>query len=530
MAFDSITEDAVLENLHDAIWRIENLYTVVTKEGRVEPFSPTPAQAQFLREMHGTDIILKARQLGFSTLIEIILLDSCMFHNNISAGIITITEADGIKLLKEKIRDVYERLPQTLKDLAPIKKGSDSATLLGFTNGSTITVGISLRGGTYQLLHVSELGKISARFPARAEEIKTGAFNTIADGQHAFIESTAEGEDGLFFEMCEVSIGYEEMGLDPDLGEFKIHFFPWFMDDTYRLKTKRPLEKKTLTYFKELSRKLGLVFDRDQMSWYQRKWAQQGKHMTREFPSTPEEAFAGSIDGAIFPEEIDRVYEQQRIGRYPFDASLGQVFAFWDIGVNDLMVIWLAQQEGPGSWRFFDCISGRHRGFPYYARILKEKAHEQNFVWGAMVLPHDGGNKDASVDQTRAHTLENLMGCDVIVVPRTPSLYADINLVRPFIDASFFDISSQDSEEMGLPQGAGAGFKMLKSYKWKWSESHQSFTKVPDHDTPPSHYSDAYRTAAAADRLGILDELLYGGTYEDEHGYGDDNMESQGGY
>src|SRR3990167_512995 len=60
----------------------EKLMRVVGKDGRVVPFVLRPAQADLYPKLTGWDIILKARQLGFSTLIEAdYLLDAIMIPN-----------------------------------------------------------------------------------------------------------------------------------------------------------------------------------------------------------------------------------------------------------------------------------------------------------------------------------------------------------------------------------------------------------------------------------------------------------------
>ena len=64
---------------------------------------------------------------------------------------------------------------------------------------------MSLRSGTLQYLHVSEYGKICAKFPDKAREVRTGALNTVDKNGIVFIESTAEGQDGHFFELCQAA-------------------------------------------------------------------------------------------------------------------------------------------------------------------------------------------------------------------------------------------------------------------------------------------------------------------------------------
>ena len=63
-----------------------------------------------------------------------------------------------------------------------------------------------MSGQTLQYLHVSEMAKISAKYPEKAREIVTGSLNTLAPGQYVFIESTDEGREGYFYELCKRAI------------------------------------------------------------------------------------------------------------------------------------------------------------------------------------------------------------------------------------------------------------------------------------------------------------------------------------
>jgi hypothetical protein len=57
--------------------RVSNLYWITDETGREVKFEPNPAQLQFLDDVHALNIILKARQLGFTTLCCLIYLDAC---------------------------------------------------------------------------------------------------------------------------------------------------------------------------------------------------------------------------------------------------------------------------------------------------------------------------------------------------------------------------------------------------------------------------------------------------------------------
>jgi hypothetical protein len=68
-----------------------------------------------------------------------------------------------------------------------------------------------MRGDTLQWLLITEFGKICAKYPEKAREIITGALNTVHVGQRVTIESTAEGQEGRFYEMTTTA---ENMALE----------------------------------------------------------------------------------------------------------------------------------------------------------------------------------------------------------------------------------------------------------------------------------------------------------------------------
>ena len=488
------------ENLADWRWRLANLYSIANEKGQIVPFRPNDEQERFLDEMHTLNLILKARQLGFSTLIQMMALDTCLFHGNTNAGVIAQDIDTAKDIFRLKFKDVYDRLPEGLR--ARVVATQDAAQEMTFSNGSKIRVGTSLRGGTYQFLHVSELGKIAAKYPEKAREIKSGALNTVHAGQHIFVESTAEGQGGLFYELVQDAQAREEQGVEPSNLEFKLYFAPWWRDKRYRLESARTIPAKHLEYFKELERQQGIKLDKAQQTWYSQKANQQKDDMRREYPSYPAEAFDAPIEGAYYTGEIQHATDQRRIGDYGFDPKLGQVYTFWDLGRSDAMTIWLGQRRGPSRWRWFDYIEGQDESFPYYARLLKEKAQEYRCVFGAHFLPHDGSRKELIATESRQTALENLGIFPVQVVSRTkdlsgPALTSSINLVKALIDVSEFDRA-----------GCANGLKHLKNYRREWDDKLAVWKSSPLHNAA-SDGADGFRTAAEADYQGLLDALFY---------------------
>ncbi len=62
------------------LWRLNNLYTVTDRNGRRVIFTMNAAQEALYHQMHRQNVILKARQRGFTTFIQLLMLDACVFN------------------------------------------------------------------------------------------------------------------------------------------------------------------------------------------------------------------------------------------------------------------------------------------------------------------------------------------------------------------------------------------------------------------------------------------------------------------
>lgn len=294
--------------LADRYWRLNNLYYIMDKRGQRVLFRFNYAQRVLYRMLWCLNIILKARQLGMTTFICILMLDDCLFTSNVKAGIIAHNREDAEDFFENKVKYPYENLPEALIKMRPVK--SDTLRELSFNNNSSIRVGTSLRSGTFQWLHVSEFGKICAKYPDKAREIVTGALNTVHTGQHIFIESTAEGNDGYFFEYCQKAEKMERDGIPLTIMDFKFFFFPWWEDPEYCLEDKFvpfvEIPREMRDYFKELEINDDIKLSPGQKAWYVKKSDTQKKDMNREYPSTVEEAFSAQIEGCFFAKTTKR--------------------------------------------------------------------------------------------------------------------------------------------------------------------------------------------------------------------------------
>jgi hypothetical protein len=272
------------------------------------------------------------------------MLDACLFNSNIRAGTIAHRLDDVRVIFRDKVNFVYDNLPEVLKLACPIIR--DSADELVFANNSSIRVSTSMRSGTLQYLHISEYGQLYARYPEKAREIRTGALNTVQAGQVVFIESTAAGKEGHFFDLCEQAQSKQRMGTPLTPLDFKFHFFPWWRCPDYEIDPAGVvIEENFRKYFATLRDTAGIVLSPAQQSWYAKKSETQLADMKREYSSTPDEAFEASVEGAYYSELLAAAELQERIGNFPAIEGV-PVDVAWDIGVGDATSLWFAQRLG----------------------------------------------------------------------------------------------------------------------------------------------------------------------------------------
>lgn len=472
---------SIRTRLTDWRWRLDNLYWITDKEGNEVRFRMNWAQAALFAGMHYLNLILKARQLGFSTFVLVYMLDVCVFNRNTRCGIIDVT-LDDAKLKLSKIRYAWDRLPDWIKEANPII--SANAFALEWRNGSSVSVGTSHRGGTLQYLHISEFGKICAKHPEKAREIVTGALNTIQAGQIAWVESTAEGQDGRFFELCQTSQAQQRVGSPLTPLDFKFFFFPWWKAPEYAIDpTGVVIPDQLAIYFAKLAND-GIALTESQKAWYAKKAKLQLGDMKREYPSTPEEAFEASVEGSILGQWVEDAEASGRVGRFPAEPGI-PVHSFWDIGRRDYTTIWFAQILFGPKIRIVGYYQSCMAGLPHYAKTCDEMYEANGWTRGDAYWPHDGrvvewGSDRSRIEQGVSHGLGVRIGTEM-------SLHDGINAARATLPICEFDDGPTAN-----------GRKVLKSYRWEWDEARGAWkTGTPLHDTN-SHGADGFRTLATS--------------------------------
>lgn len=289
--------------LADREWRLNNLYWVINEQGELVKFQVREAQSYLMKNMHYKNIILKARQLGFTTFICIFMLDYALFNKNKQLGIIAHTKEDAAVIFR-KVKVAWENFPLAIKDYFKLQSVGDSATEYQFTNGSVMRVSTSLRSGTYQMVLITEFGKICARFPEKATEIVTGTLPAVPTHGVVFIESTAEGEEGYFFEYCQEAMEAKRLMRPLTVKDYKFFFFPWYQNPADVVPgPELPLAQEVKEYLDKQEMVLKKAFTTEQRNWYSLTAKEQRGKMKQEHPTTPEEAFLTS-GNKLFPGEV----------------------------------------------------------------------------------------------------------------------------------------------------------------------------------------------------------------------------------
>lgn len=476
-------------------FRLNVLYHIKNKEGKKVLFEPNQEQEAFYLGYHGRDIILKARQLGFTTFKMISDLDDCLFTPNHSAGCICHNLEDAKDIFRNKIKFAYQAITQSQRELLKSigyelpKPVNDKDNSYVFENGSSIKVSVSYRGGTLQSLHVSEFGKICKKFPDKAKEIVTGAFEAVGINGDITLESTAEGREGYFYNYCTDAKKIKDQNKTPSTLDFAFHFFPWHTNAGYSLEG-GDISHALEDYFDELEQKHGLALTDGQKAWYSAKWRTLGDDMKREYPSLPEEAFAQSIEGAYYAQQFRKIYSEGRICKGFGNA--GKVHTAWDIGVGDSTAIWFYQKVGK-EIHLVDYYENSGEGLEHYMAVLKRKGYDYGYHYG----PHDIENREfSSGGKSRKDIASEGFEIDgqrwriyFTVVPRK-TVHAGIEDVRQLLPRCIFD-----------EHKCAEGIKALESYRKEWNDKLGCWRDNPLHDWS-SHCADAFRYLAAME-IGI---------------------------
>ena len=285
--------------------------SIRTKQQTIEQFQPNWAQVQLLQKVNDQYskgrpiriIVLKARQLGISTVSEALMFAWVMLHQQ-TYGLVIAHEIDASEYLLNMTKLYWETFP--FKNLYTTKYVSRKE-LAWEETGSSIRIATAknMRAGrsrTINAMHGSEIA-----FWDRPDEMMLGLRQTIPNTAKSMIilESTANGVGNWYYDTWQAATANET--------DFEPLFFPWWEHPDYTASAAN-LKRELLSDLdsdERVLKKIGV--DDDHLVW--RRWAVRNladanlERFMQEYPSTPEEAFIASGTNVFPIENLKLVYE-----------------------------------------------------------------------------------------------------------------------------------------------------------------------------------------------------------------------------
>ena len=312
---------------------IESCLKIKTKSGTVVPFRLNDAQRKLYavakRQQDAGKpvrlIILKARQLGFSTLTEGLIFHACATRRNVNALIVAHRE-DATANLFRMSKLFYDELPAPVK---PMLRASNAQELV-FENPSKFRSEREARPGlrsrircataggrgigrsdTLQCVHLSEYAFWPDGADGKASTL-AGILQAVPSlpGTMVVIESTANGFED-FKERWDAAVAGEN--------DFEPVFFAWFENPDYSM----PVVPGTEWTPEERDLKAAYRLTDGQLQW--RRWCIANNcggsldMFRQEYPASPGEAFLHSGTGVFDNEQI-----VLRLERLPGPAGRGE--------------------------------------------------------------------------------------------------------------------------------------------------------------------------------------------------------------
>lgn len=406
----------------------------------------------------------------------ILQLDQSLFNSNTHCAIIAHNKEDAKDFFVKKVKFAHDNLPNWLK--AGLKARQDAVGVLSFDNGSSIRVTTSGRSGTYQMVHISEFGKMCAKFPAKAEEVITGTLNTIHPGQIVTIESTAEGREGRYYEMIKEARDAQKEKRQLSELDYKFHFFGAHEKAENRVSIPVPIPQRLEKYFDKVEGILGKKLSNEFKWWYVSKEKTQGEFMYREHPMTPDEAFHQSIEGSYYARQMSDARKAGRICSVPHKEGL-PVYTFWDLGLDDFNVIWYIQKVGR-EIHVIDYYENSGEGLMHYADYCKDirDINGKPYRYGRWCAPHDITVHEYTTNKTRLKWAEE-HGIKFEVGPKV-SKAMQRETVRRTIPLCWFDLERCEK-----------GIDRLDNFRKQWNDKLGCWRDTPLEDDN-QHGADAF--------------------------------------
>lgn len=395
---DDDQQEELIKVIENPKFYIEHILKIQDKRNNLVPLIFNQAQQKLYAEYQRQKslgmpiriIILKARQMGFSTAVSALFYQSSATHENMNSAIIAHKNEASTNIL-EKMKLFYEESPEVFK---PLRRACNAKMILfenptnnenlrklepGLRSKIIIESAVNknaLRSATVHNLHLSELA-----FWPYPEETMTSALQAVPHEKDTavIIESTANGVGGVFYD--------EWVRAVEGNSEFTPLFFAWFDHGEYRMPVPPDFE---LTE-EEAALKEKYDLSDEQLSW--RRWCISAncggdiEKFHQEYPSEWHEAFLASgrpvfdinaLDLAIRqapkPKKIGRVIQDEHEIR--FRSEYKGYLSIWEEPKRNIPYVIGA-----------DPSSGDRDGDPAAMSVFRKDTLQQVAEWWGYMPP-----------------------------------------------------------------------------------------------------------------------------------------------
>ena len=321
--------------------------------GAMIPFELTKAQKETIRDVFESRnvIILKARQIGFSTLLSAFVLWCALGGSNRQIYVLSKGQREARAFLS-KSRYAYRKFPEWVRQRGP-RLLDRTLERMTFDNDSFIVSSQSasdpIRGETAWLAIVDEWASIKDQ-----------------EGAWASVEPTADR-------------GGRIVGLSTAKGEGSFFHWLWVAAESGN------------SNFRPIFHSWKAVPERDQ-DWYDEKVANNPKwFVSQEYPTTPEEAFIGSGNPFFDLDLVRKMEPVEPVGVYRVE-QLGGEGNLVDDPRGELKV-WAHPSSRKAYAIGADVAQGLDHGDWSVAYVMEAESREIVAMWRGHINPNDFGEQ-----------------------------------------------------------------------------------------------------------------------------------------
>lgn len=271
---------------------IETFFSIVSKDGCDVPFIFNSIQRELESSWAGWNVILKARKLGVSVLVQSKFLELCLRKKNQNCVILSY-DIEASRRILERTDYTMNHLPFKIK----LERESKSEFKVLDTN-SKIYIGVAGskafgRGDDVGNLHVTEYAFYEN------PKILTGIIESLTRNPFVVVESTANGVLNDFAALYRK--GKEGRS------QWKSHFFPWYKDPELKI----PVPIGFAHTEEEIALKVAYQLTDEQLAWRRQKLLDmlEPELFPVEYPANDQEAFL-ILGSCIFNRSALAVYDK----------------------------------------------------------------------------------------------------------------------------------------------------------------------------------------------------------------------------